>query len=270
VAGGALLTVTSWRGLFVALSVIGCLLLAASAWALRESLPREARHSGGLRETGRQFGTVLRDVRFLGFTAVLALGSCSLFTYISMSPFVLQDGYGLSAQAFSYVFAANSVALVLTGQLSATLVGRQGAHGTLVIGLGAGAVSGTGLLVATLLDASLPVVLPILLLAIATVALIMPSATALAMDQHGPRAGTASGVIGLSQFGLGGVVAPIVSLAGTSAVLMAVTMTVASGLALVVGVALVRQRPGRDSHLMTEPALPDRGTLPDVVDEPRG
>jgi MFS transporter, DHA1 family, multidrug resistance protein len=43
--GGLLLTVTSWRGVFVALAVLGILLLAAAA-TLGETLPAHRRHGG--------------------------------------------------------------------------------------------------------------------------------------------------------------------------------------------------------------------------------
>ena len=243
VVGGQLLRVTSWPGLFVTLSGIGCVLLAATAWGIAESLPKSARHSGGLRATGRQFATVLRDGRFLAFTGVLALGASLLFTYIFMSPFVLQDSYGLSPQAFSYVFAANAIGFMIAGRISAVLVRRRGPARALRIGLRAGVGFSSALLLAILFDTGLPVVLPILLLAVSSVALIMPSATALGMDAHRLRAGTASGVMGLAHFGLSGALAPVVSLGGVTPLLMASTMVVAGTLALLIKFLISRISP---------------------------
>jgi MFS transporter, DHA1 family, multidrug resistance protein len=243
VVGGQLLRVTSWPGLFVTLSGIACLLLAATAWGIAESLPANARHSGGLRATGRQFATVLRDGRFLAFTGVLALGASLLFTYIFMSPFVLQDSYGLSPQAFSYVFAANAIGFMIAGRISAVLVRRRGPARALRIGLRAGVGFSSALLLAMLFDMGLPVVLPILLLAVSSVALIMPSATALGMDAHRLRAGTASGVMGLAHFGLSGALAPVVSLGGVTPLLMASTMVVAGTLALLTKFLISRISP---------------------------
>ena len=54
------------------------------------------------------------------------------FAYISGSPFVLQQAYGLSAQQFSLIFAANGLGMVLLGQLSGFLVGRVGTENTLL------------------------------------------------------------------------------------------------------------------------------------------
>lgn len=265
VVGGQLLRLTSWPGLFVLLAVIGCVLVGLCAWAIRETLPPGDRHAGGIRTTTHQFRELLRDGRFLGLTGVQALASVLLFAYISMSPFVLQKQYGLTAQQFSYVFAANSIALVSMGRVGASVVRRLGAVRTLRLGLILGVVFSTVLLLAVVLGAGLPLVLPLLLLAVSGVALIQPSGTALALSDHGARAGTASGVLGLAQFGLSGAIAPLVSLIGATATLMTSTMLGGAGLA-----ALIERLVGRRHAPVAEPAIavpPDQALLPEPAGE---
>jgi DHA1 family bicyclomycin/chloramphenicol resistance-like MFS transporter len=243
VLGGQLLHLMPWRGLFLVLCLIGCALLAAAAWAIRDTLPPDARIHGGLRASARQLRIVVRDSRFVGFTAVITLASVILFAYIVMSPFVLQDGYGLSAQGFSFVFAANSVGLVLAGRLGALLVPRVGPLRTLTVGLVAGLAGSTALTVSTVLGLPLPVLLAVLFPTVASVALILPSATALALAAHRARAGTASGLVGLAQFGVGGAVGPLASAGGATAVLMAACMTGAAAAAMIIQRLLARERP---------------------------
>ncbi len=57
VIGGQLLRVTSGRGVFFLPAAIGVALLGAAALALPETLPPVRRSSGGLRATGRVFGS---------------------------------------------------------------------------------------------------------------------------------------------------------------------------------------------------------------------
>ncbi|MET0423353.1 MAG: multidrug effflux MFS transporter [Actinoplanes sp.] len=236
VLGGQLLRVVPWPGLFVALAGIGCLLLAAAALMIRETLTE--RSTGGL-----AIVPVLRDRRFTGFTTVLALGSAVLFLYIAMSPFVLQHDFRLSAQQFSLVFAGNSVGLMAGGRLGAALIRRRGARWTLHAGVTAGASLSALLLIAVRLDLGLPGILPLLLLAVGSVALVLPSATALALDAHGTRAGTASGLIGLAQFGFGAAAAPLVTTIGATATVMAAAMTGAGGIAVLVDRLIARPGP---------------------------
>ena len=231
VAGGQLLRITSWPGLFVVLSLVGCVLLAAAAAVIRETLPPPRRHRGGIAAVSREFGTLRRDPRFIGFTAVLGLGSVVLFAYIVMSPFVLQGGYGLSAQEFSYCFAANSVGLIAASRLAMWLTRRTSPERTLRIGLAAGFAGGCALTAVTAGRLPLGAVLPVLWLTVSSVALVMPTATALGLAGHGSRAGAAAGVMGLAQFGVGGIIAPVASAGGATAVTMAATMTLAGALA---------------------------------------
>ena len=49
-----------------------------------------------------------------------------MFGYISASPFVLQDIYKLSAQAFSFCFALNGLGIIIAAQITGRLAGRFG------------------------------------------------------------------------------------------------------------------------------------------------
>ena len=69
---------------------------------------------------------LLTQRSFLGYALTAALAFGALFAYISGSPFVLQDIYGLSPQAFSIAFGVNGLGLVAGSQVNARLVGRFG------------------------------------------------------------------------------------------------------------------------------------------------
>jgi DHA1 family bicyclomycin/chloramphenicol resistance-like MFS transporter len=212
VAGGQLLRITDWRGLFVCLAGVGLLLFLAAAWRLPETLPPAARVAGGLRTTIVNGRALLRRRAFLAAVLAQGLGFGALFTYISSSSFVLQSGYGLSAQQFSLVFAGNGVGIVLAGQVSRLLVHRAGSRVLLRTGLALQVLGGAALLVAALGGAGLPVVLAALFVVVAANGLVLPNATALAMADAARMAGTASALVGVSQFAIAGVGAPLTGL----------------------------------------------------------
>src|SRR5699024_10451082 len=68
----------------------------------------------------------------------------------------------------------------------------------------------------------------------------MPNSNAIAMHDHGARAGTASSLMGLTGFAVGPIIAPIVSLLGTNPSTMALTMFVTAVGATAVVWLLVR------------------------------
>jgi DHA1 family bicyclomycin/chloramphenicol resistance-like MFS transporter len=259
--GGQLMHVTSWRGLFLALTLIGCALLAAAALGISETLPPARRVHGGARATAGQLVTVLRDRRAVGYAAVLGLGGGMLFTYISMGPFVMQNGHGLSPQGFSFVFAANALGLAAASRLNMLLVGRLGPGRMLSSGLVIAVASTWAMTLAASLRLPLAVLLALLGITVASVSMIMPNTTALAMEKHGARAGAVSGLLGLSQFGLGGLIGPLVSLGGVTTLTMATTMAATASAALVVRHAVARVPAGEAREADTAPPVLPAGGL---------
>ncbi|MBO2457363.1 multidrug effflux MFS transporter [Actinomadura violacea] len=239
VIGGQLLRVMPWPGVFGVLSGIGVALLLATLAGLGETLPPGRRETGGLRATLRTFRALAGDRTFTGPGLALALAFAAMFTYISGSPFVLQDIYHLSPQAFSVAFGVNSLGIVAAGQLSGWLAGRVALGRLLAAGLATVAAGGLLLLAAVLAGGGLPAVLPALFLVASGQGLIMPNATALALADRPPRVtGSASALLGLSQFALGGAAGPLAGIAGPRTALpMAVTIAVLSLLAAAVAAA---------------------------------
>jgi DHA1 family bicyclomycin/chloramphenicol resistance-like MFS transporter len=158
------------------------------------------------------------------------------FTYIAMGSYVLQEGYGLGAQAYGVVFAVNALGIVAAGRLSAALVRAWGPVRLLRVAVGLAVLGGLALVVGVLVTRSVWAVLPPLFLVVSSVGIVLPNGTALALAGQGAAAGSASALLGLSQFAFGALVPPLVSTGGATAVAMAVTIlavAVAGGVAAV-------------------------------------
>lgn len=230
VIGSQLLTVTSWRGIFVVLAIFGAVLLGAAWLSLRETLPAERRQPGGVAVALRGFGALLRERRFVGYALTSGLAFAACIVYISVSPFILQAVYGLSPQRLGLVFGANALALVVMSQISGAIVGRFAPQTLLRWGvalLGAGALF---LLVAVLGGLGLPGVLAALLAVVASMGFIAPNAATLALT-NARAAGSAAAVLGVLQFSIGALAAPLVGLGGTETALPMAATIAAFGLA---------------------------------------
>ncbi|WP_446666353.1 multidrug effflux MFS transporter [Flexivirga sp. B27] len=239
--GGALLHVMPWRGLFGVLTVIGVIIGWLTVLALPETLPPALRQRGALGGVARAAREVARDRLFLGSTGVLALASAMLFTYISLSSFVLQDGFGLSAGEFSAVFAINSTAIIVGSRVSQVLLRRHSMPAVLGVGL---AVMTAACLVGSASAAvhlGLVGLLPSLVIAVGSVGIVMPTATALALLRHSRNAGMASALLGSLQYLAGAVVGPVLSVRGATLGAMSAGMTVSAALALGVWAFVIRR-----------------------------
>ncbi|MEI2285109.1 multidrug effflux MFS transporter [Paenibacillus polysaccharolyticus] len=214
IIGGQILTYTSWRGVFILLSLIGVLALLAVIFGLGETLPAQKRSSGGLKQTLLTFGSITRNRRFMGYALTQGFAAAGMFAYISGSPFVLQKIYGVSPQMFSICFAINGLGIILASQIAGRLAGKVSETRLLIAGLLIAAVGGTSLLVAILAGGGLISVLIPLFLVVSSVGLINTASFALAMADQAKSAGSASALIGVMTFLFGGLVAPLVGLGG--------------------------------------------------------
>ncbi|MBL7254086.1 multidrug effflux MFS transporter [Paractinoplanes lichenicola] len=242
--GGVVLNWTSWRGVFVVLTVAAIAIMTATALFLPETLPVERRRNGGVTGTLRDYGRLFTDRAYVGLILVAALAFSALFAYVSGSSFVFQEEYGMSEQQFAYVFAGGAVGLIGATQFNVRLLRRWQPVQILGGALVAGAVFGAIFLLFAITGfGGLAGVLIPLWLVLATVGLAMPNAPALALSRHGEAAGTAAALLGAVQFGVGALAAPLVGVLGNSALAMAIV--VAGTMIASVAVLWVVVRPGR-------------------------
>ena len=229
VIGGQVLLAGTWRTVFWVLAGIGAILLVLAAVVITETLPPERRTGGGFAGTMTAFGCLLRDRGYVGAVVAGSMVTAAMFGYISASPFLLQDGFGLSPQWFSACFALNAVGIVLASQLGRMLLSRTTSFVLLSVGVVQG-LAGAILLTATVVAGwGLVMVLLSLFVMVSAVGFALPHASAIAMDRHRRIAGSASALIGLAQFALGAVAAPLVGLGDVnSGTALAVTALVAT------------------------------------------
>ncbi len=224
VMGGALMAVLDWRGLFMVIAAIAALLFVLAKVKLTETLTPERRSQGSIFSAWAALGSVIKHRPFMGFCLTQGFMMSGMFAYIGASPFVLQQLYGLSPQAFSFCFAANGVGLILASQISARLSPLFGEYRVVKGALTLAFVSSGSLLITGLSGAALPIILVALFFSVASNGAVGVAAASLAMQSQGHRAGSASAVMGVTMFTLGGIAVPVTGIGGTSVLTMTATI----------------------------------------------
>ncbi len=207
VLGGIILSFVDWRGTFAVLLVYGFALLFGSA-RVSETLPESRRSHAPLLSTFKAYGNVLKNPSYRLYLLLYAVSAWVLFAYISASPFILQQGYGLSPMAFSFCFAVNAIAIGL-----GCAVAGKGSERKMIL---AGGISlcAFGFLTALVLHFHAPLfaVEACFVCLLFSFGLLQPPSTSLALNSERKNAGTASALLGASGFLMGGVVTPLVGL----------------------------------------------------------
>jgi DHA1 family bicyclomycin/chloramphenicol resistance-like MFS transporter len=141
-----------------------------------------------------------------------------VFTYLSASPFILQDGFHLSAQEFGLLFGINSLGLVISSQTASRIMRRVPPSRVLVFSLPMILLSAIALILDGAVFESVPllaVAIPFFVL-VASAGFTFPTVQVLALAGHGREAGTAASLLGAANFGLAGAISPIVGLIGVT------------------------------------------------------
>jgi len=243
IAGGQLLQVTTWHGVFVVLGLIGIIMFLTVMFGLPETLPPERRSKAGIGHTLTTFGNLFKDRVFMGYALSQGLVTAAMFAYISGSPFVFQQIFGVSPQGFSLIFAMNGVGIILASQITGKLAGKVKETKLFICGISIAAIGGISLLGMILLDAGLVAVLIPLFFVVSSVGMVGATGFSLAMQNQSKAAGSASALQGLLSFVSGGIVAPLVGIAGNStAVPMGIVISLATIGAILCYTFMIRAR----------------------------
>ena len=202
-AGGLLEQVVGWRSVFIALTVLGALVMASAATFLPESLPQARRTPFAPRGLASLYGGLLRTRAFAVPLAALSALFMMLFAYIGGASYVYQDHYGLDPAAFGLLFGATGLAFLLGAVIAHRLAGslpavRQALVGSLVaLGGGAAAVLATA--------AGAPMLFVVLGMAVGLLGLGIaePPLMSRCMSAVESSTGAAAALIGASQYALG-------------------------------------------------------------------
>ena len=204
ILGGFLINHFGWQAIFVFLGSFGLLLFAATLLLFPESLKNPDPHALRLGRLIANAGAFFSNRRSLGCALVNSFVFAGLFAFLSGSPFVLIDIYGVPVDRFGFYFALSACGLIVGAFINGRLAHRFASERVMRAGfallLGAAAV-----LVAVAwsrLGGPLLLMLPIMAYVMA-LALIQPNATAAAMEPLPHMAGLAASLMGAIQMGSG-------------------------------------------------------------------
>ncbi|MCM3113161.1 Bcr/CflA family multidrug efflux MFS transporter [Lederbergia lenta] len=243
VAGGGILKFTKWNGVFIVLGMIGILLVIIVSSRLKETLPPQDRVPSNIGQTLKNFLSLIKDRQFTGYALTQGFITAGIFAYVSGTPFVYQNIYGVSPQVFSILFGMNGIGIMLGTHLVGRLADVVSETRFLKIGLLMSSLASISLLLVVLFNGPLFAVVISIFFFVSSIGIISTSSFSLAMDSQAHMAGSAAALLGLLPFILGSISAPLVGVAGEStAVPMGVIIFSASTLALLSFYGLARKR----------------------------
>lgn len=222
--GSALLAVMPWRGIFVVLAVYGAVMLVSAIALVPETLPKARRGANGGATVLQRYRSVFSDRVFIGVLIIGGMTFSGLFAYLSSSSFLFQEGYGFDAQQYGMLFAVNSLGVVLGVQTASRLAARFGPQWVLAFSTATLVLASAAIIVFDQLGLGLWPTMAALFVFMTACGFTFPCVQVLALDRHGKAAGTAASIIGACNFGVAGLISPIVGWIARDAGITATTM----------------------------------------------
>ncbi|PLV34878.1 Bicyclomycin resistance protein [Bacillus subtilis subsp. subtilis] len=247
--GGAILLLpfATWHTIFHVLMIIGCLLVLLIALRLKETLPPEKRIPSSIGTSVKTMGSLLKDRSFMGYALTVGFIHGGSFAYVSGTPFVYQDIYGVSPQVFSILFGINGLAII-SGSF---IIGRFGGiiheKSLLRIAVITAVIATAVLLTMTMIHGPLATLVISIFIYMITIGMVLTSTFTLAMEKQGHRAGSASALLGMLPLLLGSIVSPLVGINETTAVPMGAIMFVTAVIGSLAFFGLTKERVGQNS-----------------------
>lgn len=243
VIGSQLLLFTDWRGIFLFLTIYGVLVIAAAFFFLVETQPAARRGDRGHSTARERYRALFTDRVFVGVIIVAGMTFSGLFAYLSSASFLFQEIFDFSPQEFGYLFAVNSVAIIIGVQSSSRLAKVVGPQWILLGAVSLMFVAAATIAVLGLVGVGLLGILIPLWFFILACGFAFPVQQVLAIDGHGGEAATAASLMGAVNFGSAGLLSPIIGLFGIhNAIPMAVMMVCTSTVSLIVITFVIRPR----------------------------
>jgi DHA1 family bicyclomycin/chloramphenicol resistance-like MFS transporter len=242
--GGQIIGWFEWRVVFWVITVLALAGLGGVILRIPETHRSENKRSLQLKKVLAVYLELLTDRTFIGYAVTGGLAMAGLYTYIVATPFVFIDLFHVPANRFGLFFGANAVGLIGASQINVRLIRRFDTDAiirkVLVIEVATGALLFAGTALGLLGLAGTAV---LLFIYISSVGCLFPNTTALAMADHGNKAGSASALIGTLQFTLAAIAASAVgALNNGTALPMAAGIASCGAVAFAFYHSLVRER----------------------------
>ena len=189
-----------WRGVFVFTALAAAAILLHYKITQGETLPRPLRRAARPFATLHGYASLAADPRFILPALSVSLVIGCLYSFFGAAPALLMVGFGFSGTQMSVFFAATVFVVFGSGLITSPLARRWGAANVGLAGLLIALAGGVWLLGQA--STSTPIsFMAAVTLFLAGMGLINPTATAIALEPFGDRAGMASALLGFLQMG---------------------------------------------------------------------
>jgi DHA1 family bicyclomycin/chloramphenicol resistance-like MFS transporter len=211
--GGYITAAFGWQLIFIILACIAALVLSAVIFFLPESYHPDPSFSLKPKPIVNNFLSVLKNPQFYTYAICGAVAFSGLFTYLSSSPFVFMDVFGVSSKVYGWIFAVLSIGFVGSNQVNTRLLRYYKSEQIVNISIPCMVITAIVFLTGSVYGwFGLYGTIFMIFAFLCCVGMTYPNTSALSMAPFPKQAGTAAALLGAFQMAMGTLVSVLVSL----------------------------------------------------------
>jgi DHA1 family bicyclomycin/chloramphenicol resistance-like MFS transporter len=200
-----------WQAIFLCLSIYSILVMLLLLWRLPETNPRtpkslHLKHDETKSTLWQSYKRVLTHRQAMGYIVAISFAFSGMFVFITSSAFTYLEYYSVSVQLFPFLFGANVLVMMLMNRINVWALNHYASADILTVGLLIQLTCGIALVIASYSQAGLYLIVALNMLFVGSLGLIAANATAGALRFFPDISGTATAVIGVTEFTLGALV----------------------------------------------------------------
>lgn len=211
--GAFVVSFFNWQAIFFSLAVYSIAVMLLLLWRLPETNPRanisadEIKSKTKLKpKLWQSYKRVFTHRQAMGYIVAISFGFSGMFVFITSSAFTYMEYFSVSVQLFPFLFGANVLVMMLMNRINVWALNHYASSTILTAGLIIQLVCGIALILASYSEPNLYLVVSLNMLFVGSLGLIAANATAGALNFFPDISGTATAVIGVSEFTLGALV----------------------------------------------------------------
>lgn len=211
--GGFITAEIGWHYVFVFLTIMSAVILAAVHFYLPESRKPDPTFSLKPAPILNGYWEVLKNPQFYTYSFTGAVAAAGLYAYIAGSPYVFMELFKVSEKEYGWIFAAVALGLIISSQLNSLLLRKYKSQQIIRIALLLQSVTGIVLFAGSAgnwLGLSGTIICCCVFLSCQ--GFTFPNSSALSMAPFSKNAGSASALMGGIQMGMGAGTSVLVSL----------------------------------------------------------
>ncbi len=210
--GGVIIANFGWEAIFMALFLLVAIVLLIVFLFLPESRKADKSYSIKAKPILLGYWQILKTPQFITYAVGGSIALSGLFAYISNSPIIFMEGYGISNKTYGWIFAILSIGFVGTSQFNRLFAKHFKSEQIIIGAISMMVIIGTILLYGLSQHwFGMIGTIVLIFLFLGCIGISNPNAAALSMAPFEKNAGSAASLFGFLQWGIAGLSSVIVS-----------------------------------------------------------